>query len=457
MLRIFLSIVFAISIYSVSLSQQKVEGSISGYLHKPVLLLEYFGDKHTFVDSVRTDGNGWFSFEIMESAPSGLYSLAAGNNPLFNFIYNGANVVVKYDPSAFKPPEFIESYENQVYYDYLENKDLYEQKTAIITDVLRFYPEQDSFRLYADRHYMNLQSEFNAYADRMIEAYPATFVAHIMKSDRPVIYPDGMQWENYISYNQKHFLDEVDFSDTLLINTNVITAKAIDYLGYYSINSQSKELQEKFFIQAVDSILNKAMESPDVYDFLMQYLIEGFEMYGFDRVISHIASNYEPANSCVNEERKSELEKRVENLRKLAIGNIAPDIQFKNGDEVNSGLSAINSDLTVVLFWASWCPHCNQMMPYLKEVYEDKSLPNFEILAISIDTSASDYNQALALHAPGWINYTDLKGWDSKPAVDYSIYATPTMFLLDKQRKILARPVTASDLRDELQKLDSKQ
>jgi len=452
MIRIFLSIALAISVYSVSHSQHKVEGSISGYLNKPLLLLEYFGDKHTLVDSARTDGNGWFSFEIQKLSPPGLYSLAAGNSPLFNFIYNGENVVIKYDPSAFTPPEFIESIENQVYYDYLQEKDVYEQKTDMLIDVLRYYPEQDSFRLYADRHYLNLQAEFKAYTDRMIKTYPATLVSHIMKSDRPVSYPGNMQWENYISYNQKHFLDEVDFSDTLLINTNVVTAKAIDYLSYYSINSQNKELQEDFFIQAVDSILHKAMASPQVYDFLMQYLIEGFEMYGFDRVISHIANNYEPANTCVNEERKSELEKRVENLRRLAVGNIAPDIQFKNGDEINSGLSGIDSDLTVVLFWASWCPHCNQMMPYLKEIYEDESLPDFEILAISIDTSASDYNQALALHAPGWINYTDLKGWDSKPAVDYSIYATPTMFLLDKNRKILARPVTVNELRKELLK-----
>jgi thiol-disulfide isomerase/thioredoxin len=180
------------------------------------------------------------------------------------------------------------------------------------------------------------------------------------------------------------------------------------------------------------------------------------DRYGFDRVISHIAGNYEPANTCVNEERKSELEKRVENLRRLAVGNIAPDIQFKTGKEGLSGLSAIDNKLTVILFWASWCPHCNQIIPFLKEIYEDKSLPDFELLAISIDTSASDYNQALALHATRWINYTDLGGWDSKPAVDYSIYATPTMFLIDKERRILARPVTPSDLRNELEKIGHK-
>ena len=125
------------------------------------------------------------------------------------------------------------------------------------------------------------------------------------------------------------------------------------------------------------------MDNGKVYDFLMKYLIDGFEMYGFDRVISHIAANYEPANTCVNEERKSELEKRVENLRKLAVGNTAPDIVIERPDGTNFRLADIDTDLQVILFWASWCPHCNAMIPGLKELYEDNGLPEFEILAIS--------------------------------------------------------------------------
>ena len=146
-MRIFLAIVIACTSVTLTFAQHKVEGSISGYLQKPLLLLEYFGDKHRIVDSTRTDMSGWFSFELNENFPSGLYSLAAGNSPLFNFIFNEEDIVIKYDPSAFRPPEFIQSQENLVYYDYLVNKDLFDQKSAMLIDILRYYPEQDSFRL----------------------------------------------------------------------------------------------------------------------------------------------------------------------------------------------------------------------------------------------------------------------------------------------------------------------
>ncbi len=42
-----------------------------------------------------------------------------------------------------------------------------------------------------------------------------------------------------------------------------------------------------------------------------------------------------------------------------------------------------------------------------------------------------------------WISYCDFQGWDGKAVNDYHVFATPTMFLLDNNRRILVRPVSA--------------
>ena len=439
-----------------SFAQHNIEGSIFGHVEQNITLLEYFGDKHRFVDSTMTDENGWFSFTVDKNTPSGLYSLAVGNTPLFNFIFNDEDISMKYDLEEYEPPEFIFSIENLIYYDYLIKSDKYDQRTGLLIDILQYYPEKDSFYLYSENHFQNVQAEFRQYTDRIIKEYPNSLVSHIVKSDRPVMVPASFKWDEYLPFNQSHFLDETDFTDTILLNTNIFTGKAIEYMGFYSMIKMNKDMQEHLFIQAVDTILHKSMVNGKVYDFLMQYLIEGFEMYGFDRVISHVAENYEPANTCVNEDRKSELQKRMENLRRLAVGNQAPEIEIVNINGSTFQIKNIESDLILVLFWASWCPHCNAMVSGLKELYQDASLNDFEVLAISIDTSATDYGEALAEQATSWINYSELKGWDSKAAIDYSIYATPTMFLIDRNRNILARPVSVLDLRYELEKLKEK-
>ncbi len=452
-MRFLLSVVL-IAIFSLtSNAQYKIEGTIEAYLNKKLVLLEYFGDKHIFVDSTQTNGQGWFSFEMDEKDPAGLYSLAIGKTPLFNLIYNHENVSLKFEAGKSALPEFIFSIENLIYYDYLVQSQKYSRKAGQVVDILRFYPETDSFYHYTEDYFQSLQLEFRAYSRRIIREYPGMYVTGIISSDKPVMIPEEMNWNEYIAFMQSHYLDETDFSDTSLLNSNVFTGKAIDYLGFYTLNNGNKELQEQVFIQAVDTILNKAIVNGKVYNFIMQYLIEGFDMYGFDHVISYIAENYEPAGTCVDEDRKSELEKRMENLRRLAVGNIAPDIIIEGILGNKTRLADINKDLTVIMFWASWCPHCNSMIPGLKELYHAPGLPEFEILAISIDTSASDYNMALSMNTTPWINYTEFKGWNSTAAEDYSIYATPTMFLLDRNRKILARPVSVYDLKIALGKL----
>ena len=45
-----------------------------------------------------------------------------------------------------------------------------------------------------------------------------------------------------------------------------------------------------------------------------------------------------------------------------------------------------------------------------------------------------------------FINLWDEKGWEGKTAEDYYIYATPTMFLVDKENKIISKPMTINEL-----------
>ena len=45
-----------------------------------------------------------------------------------------------------------------------------------------------------------------------------------------------------------------------------------------------------------------------------------------------------------------------------------------------------------------------------------------------------------------WLNICDLKGWGSPIAKDYNVFATPMMFLLDENLKIVAKPLDVREL-----------
>jgi thiol-disulfide isomerase/thioredoxin len=434
-------------VFLTTFAQYKIEGSLQGLNNENIVLLRFFGDRHSFLDSTSTDRNGWFRFSVPENTPTGLYSLALNNKPFANLIFNKENITMKIDWNSATLPEFVFSIENLVYYDYMVRSDIFNQKYAQLVDILGTYPEQDSFYFYTGAHFDKLQAGFREYTDLILEEHAGTYAARMVRSDRPVMIPAKRVREDYLQYMRSHYFDEVDFSDTTLLNSNVFTGKAIDYLKFYSMQGIGKARQEELFIQAVDSILLHAMENGQVFDFLMQYLIEGFDMYGFDNVISHIAGNYEPAGACVDEDSKSELHKRMESLREMAVGKTAPPITFTDENGQPKELGSIDRELVAVIFWASWCPHCVAMMPELMKLYEAPGLPPFEILAISIDTSATEWEKSVQELGLPWINYAELKGWNSRAVKDYSIYATPTMFLLNRKREILARPVNVTELR----------
>ena len=77
---------------------------------------------------------------------------------------------------------------------------------------------------------------------------------------------------------------------------------------------------------------------------------------------------------------------------------------------------------------------------------------SMQIMAISLDTDKEEWMAALQEGEYTWINASELKGWDSQVAIDYNIYATPTMFLLDRDKKILAKPITLKELKQALYK-----
>ena len=75
--------------------------------------------------------------------------------------------------------------------------------------------------------------------------------------------------------------------------------------------------------------------------------------------------------------------------------------------------------------------------------HKDKTL---KVVAISLDTKKADWITFIINNPSNFINLCDLNGWDSKIATDYFLNATPTMFLLDANKKIIGKPTTFEEL-----------
>jgi peroxiredoxin len=204
------------------------------------------------------------------------------------------------------------------------------------------------------------------------------------------------------------------------------------------VDTFSMEQQEKCFIEAVDRIMVNVAPEPELRSFVVEFLLEGFELLGMEQVQLHLADYYLD-ESCESEVAEL-VRERMEGYERMSVGAIAPDFTIRDIFGKNHTLSDLPGPYTLLIFWASTCEHCRAMIPELQQWYLEENEMGLEVLAISIDSSATQFSTYLAQQEMSWITVHDPLGWHGKVPGDYYIYATPSIFLLDRDRRILARP-----------------
>ncbi|MBN1337875.1 MAG: TlpA family protein disulfide reductase, partial [Bacteroidales bacterium] len=333
-----------------------------------------------------------------------------------------------------------------VYFDFMNMKRSFNLKFELLNPLIDYFPKEDSFYLLARNKYISIQHELANKAQQVILEYPGSFAARLIALQKPPFLDPALREEERFTYLKDHFFDEKKFNDIELIRTNAYPTLAIEYMSLFGNPNFTQDQLEEELKKAVDEILYRSLDNDIIFEFIVEYLVGGFEKYHFDKVLDHIAESYS-SEQCENEEIKSDLATRLKKYAELAEGKTAPDITIPDisGNEVT--LSAIPTGYTLVLFWASWCPHCNEALPEVHTLYLAQEEKKYEVLAISLDKERKEWEKALEPFDFQWIDACDLKGWDGNAARKYNIYATPTMFLLDKNLTIISKPITVHGLK----------
>ncbi|MDD4603368.1 MAG: redoxin domain-containing protein [Bacteroidales bacterium] len=427
--------------------QNTLDGTIQHYSHGKVFLLAFYGEKTALVDSTLSDSAGHFSFTFSSFRLSGMYRVQWGKEGLVDLIWNHENI--RFVTTRTNPEDSLmiqESVENKINQNYSTLDKVNQTKLQLLMPLVDYYPVKDRFYGTVVQEMEKIQKKQKIYLDSLVKLYPNTYAVRMAKIYQTPFISSSLGNTERISFLKQHYFDNIDFSDTALLRSTVFANKAISYLALYSNNRLQQKQLEAEFIKAVTIMLSAASVNPEIYKFWLDYLVSGFDKYHFDEVITYIADNFQDPYACEDQTRKTALQKKLETFKKLSVGNEAPEVETTDSKGKPVKLSDINSEYTLLVFWSSECSHCSAMMPLLKELYDKQKPKRIEVMAISIDTSRAAWTGFLKENRLNWINGSDLKGFGGKAVDDYNIYATPTMFLLDKQKKILAKPITMREL-----------
>lgn len=451
MKTLFISPVLLLSIL-LTAQEYKLDVFVKNLPSKEIYLANFYGEKNSIIDTAMPDKSGKVFFDLKKDYHAGLYRVFFDKKVFIDVVYNHEDIRIK---TVFEFPYdslvVIASTENHLYYDFLRRGNDYRRKFDLLSPLNDYYPRNDSFFQQAREKYILIQADFLVYIDSLLTNFPNTWSVKMIRQKKPLFYDPSLDEYGRREYVLQHYFDNVDFTDVELIRSNLFTTIAIEYMSLFSNPNLSQADLENEFIKAVDTIMAKASVNSIAYEFIVDYLVKGFERYHFDKVLDYIAEHYSPEN-CENEERKTDLQTRLEKYAELSEGKAAPDFTMPGKDGNQIHLNDITADYTLILFWASWCPHCAETLPEIEKIYQGTGRNKLEIIAVSLDKEKTEWEKALDELNFTWMNCCDFLGWDSPVAVDYNVYATPTMFLLDSGKKIFGKPITLSELKNDLTK-----
>lgn len=431
-------------------AQHTIRGTIKGSQGLRISLQSIFGERTKTVDSVVTGPAGDLTFSMKNKLP-GMYRIYWGKETWFDLIWNREDV--EFRTSAENPGDslvFMASEENRIFRLFTSLDAKNQSKLQLLVQVLDYYPEKDAFYNTLANEFDQIQVKQIQTLDSLRSKYPGSFAVRLAEVYQGPVVPARMEKEDRMAFLKLHYFDKVNFSDTALLRSMAFPNKAISYMSLYSNNRLTQKQLEAEFIKAVNVILGAASVNPEVFRYLLDYLVSGFDKFHFEEVITYIADNFSDPGACEDQERKSALQKKLETFQKIAVGKTAPELEVNDTKGKPVRLAAITSEFTLLIFWSTNCPHCVSMMPRLRELYAGQSPKRFEVMAVSIDTSRTSWTNYLKEEKLNWINVSDLKGYYGKSAEDYNIYATPTVFLLDREKKILSKPITLMELEQAL-------
>ncbi|MGZ4091191.1 MAG: TlpA family protein disulfide reductase, partial [Bacteroidia bacterium] len=246
-------------------------------------------------------------------------------------------------------------------------------------------------------------------------------------------------------------------------------------------------------INEIDKVLSRCAKDSLIYNTLVVYFTYKYEqskIMGFDKVFVHMADKYITNGASkklgYTEETIKKIKDRVDIVRNLLLdakvselymidttygkqvmkmgfdtcksSKSVTDLYYKNVEKLTPmfrTLYQVNAKYTVLVFWASDCGHCQTEIPKLNEnLKELKGKIDFKVFAVQTKDEFEAWRKFIIEKKLDFINVFDPVHLNNLKE-RFDIYSTPVIYILDKDKKIKAKRLSADQVIDMLKMLDA--
>ncbi len=413
-------------------AQFKINGEIQGYENQDILVRIFTGPSDKLINKLTTDKHGKFSVKIPEKY-SGIVRLTTSSGTAsIEILSDNENVsfTTIYENNAFSELAFSEGKTAIGFQEYLNFEGFNDLKMNIFPVIKSLYSKEDKF-------YQTVVEE----EERINKLNPVTDLAllkyYIQTNDLANAQVEG---KPAAEIHKTKILNKLITDNTYLEGSGLMSKLVLDYLRYSVVGATSQEEINSTIEKEIDELLTDAdLETPRGQNVLSSiFLVLPQEQF------STLLEKYYAKANALTCEITDELKASLTAHNTIVPGNQVPNIIFKSPVKGYKSLYDVKAEKKIVIFWASWCPACQDEMPFVKEYYRNFKQNGGEIISISLDFDEAAFKEATKDFE--WVNYTELLHWDTQGIIEFGVTSTPTLFLLDKDNKLIKKANHISDL-----------
>jgi len=474
-MKIFISVAIFLAVSTTLIAQGfKVTLQAPNYNSGIAYLTYYYGKNINIEDSGVVSNKGIIVFQKKEKLQPGVYSIVfPGKNKMFDFLVDKEQVInIKADSSDLLDKTTVTgSKENILFQKY--QKYVAAKGSRLQKELLAFRASKNKAdSLLHEKNYNDLNKDLNDYRDNIIKQNPESMLASLLTSmkepqvlnRKPITREDSI---NNFQYYKKHYWDGITFMDDRIIRTPFFLPKVEKYFREVVSPSPDSIIRES------DYLLLRTRTAPEMYKFLLNWLTDEYiypKYMGQDAVFVHLFEKYHSKgiSSWLNEKQLTAISNRAYMLMSNLIGEEAANLDMVDSSGISKSLYDVKAPYIIVCFWDPTCSHCREEVPRIDSLYHAR----WEKEGVKIYGVLTE-----AKEQPKWrefINTYNLQSWinvyqtDEQKKMDedakkpsykqlYDVTQTPTLYLLDKNKHIIAKKLTWQQMDDVLQmKINNK-
>lgn len=266
----------------------------------------------------------------------------------------------------------------------------------------------------------------------------------------PIIPVQLTQPKDRATYLVRHYWDNFDFMDTTYCHLPEITEQA--FVDYLDVLPHAEP--ETVFASIKDLLLKAEQETSGT---MLRYFLKTAKDYMYDPnsplrnedfyipVTEYIIDS---KSKHVDEAEKHRAKFDLVMMQKNRVGQISADFTYSLESGKTGTLHRIKSEYILLLFYNPDCQACGETIAYLKNSELLNALLNehkLEVLAFYPDSDLGIWKKHLSDIPKTWLNAYD-KYLHVRDKQLYDLKAIPTLYLLDKDKKIILKDVSVLQL-----------